>query len=278
MNKKKLISILILVLFAVAIIVVVCVSGNSEQGSGINKSGYEVSSSSNGKGQIGYRDPSEVELRLRELSFSGIVDENRLDGFDENDPTTYPGYMLTVDWIRNDYSKGFLLKNTNNFENDTYGYNQGTMVSVDETMTACIEEYNTQFTSFEALQLDTLNDAGYSDYVANRSEEIPLYTPYTIEKGIEDYNPYVNDTVTYNPLVIDNGILICDCNFKTSLGVGRVIQWYDSITELYHIVCILPYSDNTRLFKIEVLCSDSTNLLNAIIDLTNDGIVILGGT
>lgn len=276
MNKKKLVAIIILVAMCVTILVVVLAAGNNDQ-SAINKSGYEVSSSSSGTSAPWYRDTDGAEIRLRELSFSGVVDENNSDAYTGDNPVLYPGYMLTVDWIRNDFSKGFLLKNTNNFENDTYGFNQSTMVSVDESMTAKVKEFNVAENDVGSLRTSILSEASFADYLIYDSEEIPVHTPYTIEEGVVDYEHYTHD-VSYNTLKTEDAILICDCTFNTSLGTSRLMQWYDYGSELYHIVCIQPYADGTRLFTIEVESADSTNLLNAIIDITNDAIVVLGGS
>lgn len=276
MNKKIAISCAI-----VALIVFVCVGsvylfGDKEQSPNKEtvESQTEESIMESTEESTEVVESTEYTEQDRELKFDNYVTTTKgKDSYVEN-PIENNSKGVDVDVV-NDYefSNGFTLSNTENIIVSSYGFNAGELVGQDGTHIR-VKEEDALKTTVQTLRAQTLEDLGFSYYVAVCPLDIPADAKVTIGEGLSDYEKYFELEPYKDPTIEDWGQVLCDTVIDTAFGSALYTEIYSPDTKMYtayvYILC-----ERERILNIMIRGENRDYLLPYLYELTNDSISLI---
>lgn len=276
MNKKIAISCAI-----VALIVFVCVGsvylfGDKEQSPNKEtvESQTEESIMESTEESTEVVESTEYTEQDRELKFDNYVTTTKgKDSYVEN-PIENSSKDVDVDVV-NDYefSNGFTLSNTENIIVSSYGFNAGELVGQDGTHIR-VKEEDALKTTVQTLRAQTLEDLGFSYYVAVCPLDIPADAKVTVGEGLSDYEKYFELEPYKDPTIEDWGQVLCDTVIDTAFGSALYTEIYSQDTKMYtayvYILC-----ERERILNITIRGENRDYLLPYLYELTNDSISLI---
>ena len=276
MNKKIAISCAI-----VALIVFVCVGsvylfGDKEQSPSKEtvESQTEESITESTEESTEVVESTEYTGQDRELKFDNYVTTTKgKDSYVEN-PIENNSKDVDVDVV-NDYefSNGFTLSNTENIIVSSYGFNAGELVGQDGTHIR-VKEEDALKTTVQTLRAQTLEDLGFSYYVAVCPLDIPADAKVTVGEGLSDYEKYFELEPYKDPTIEDWGQVLCDTVIDTAFGSALYTEIYSPDTKMYtahvYILC-----ERERILNIIIRGENRDYLLPYLYELTNDSISLI---
>lgn len=276
MNKKIAISCAI-----VALIVFVCIGsvylfGDKEQSPNKEtvESQTEESIMESTEESTEVVESTEYTEQDRELKFDNYVTTTKgKDSYVEN-PIENNSKDVDVDVV-NDYefSNGFTLSNTENIIVSSYGFNAGELVGQDGTHIR-VKEEDALKTTVQTLRVQTLEDLGFSYYVAACPLNIQTDAKVTIGEGLSDYEKYFELEPYKDPTIEDWGQVLCDTVIDTAFGSALYTEIYSPDTKMYtayvYILC-----ERERILNITIRGENRDYLLPYLYELTNDSISLI---
>lgn len=276
MNKKIAISCAI-----VALIVFVCVGsvylfGDKEQSPNKEtvESQTEESIMESTEESTEVVESTEYTEQDRELKFDNYVTTTKgKDSYVEN-PIENNSKDVDVDVV-NDYefSNGFTLSNTENIIVSSYGFNAGELVGQDGTHIR-VKEEDALKTTVQTLRAQTLEDLGFSYYVAACPLNIQTDAKVTVGEGLSDYEKYFELEPYKDPTIEDWGQVLCDTVIDTAFGSALYTEIYSPDTKMYtayvYILC-----ERERILNIMIRGENRDYLLPYLYELTNDSISLI---
>ena len=210
----------------------------------------------------------------RELKFDNYVTTTKgKDSYVEN-PIENNSKDVDVDVV-NDYefSNGFTLSNTENIIVSSYGFNAGELVGQDGTHIR-VKEEDALKTTVQTLRTQTLEDLGFSYYVAACPLNIQTDAKVTVGEGLSDYEKYFELEPYKDPTIEDWGQVLCDTVIDTAFGSALYTEIYSPDTKMYtayvYILC-----ERERILNITIRGENRDYLLPYLYELTNDSISLI---
>lgn len=210
----------------------------------------------------------------RELKFDNYVTTTKgKDSYVEN-PIENNSKDVDVDVV-NDYefSNGFTLSNTENIIVSSYGFNAGELVGQDGTHIR-VKEEDALKTTVQTLRAQTLEDLGFSYYVAACPLNIQTDAKVTVGEGLSDYEKYFELEPYKDPTIEDWGQVLCDTVIDTAFGSALYTEIYSPDTKMYtayvYILC-----ERERILNITIRGENRDYLLPYLYELTNDSISLI---
>lgn len=276
MNKKIAISCAIIALVAFVCVGLVYLLGDKEQSPSKEtvESQTEESITESTEESTEVVESTEYTGQDRELKFDNYVTTTKgKDSYVEN-PIENNSKDVDVDVV-NDYefSNGFTLSNTENIIVSSYGFNAGELVGQDGTHIR-VKEEDALKTTVQTLRAQTLEDLGFSYYVAVCPLDIPADAKVTVGEGLSDYEKYFELEPYKDPTIEDWGQVLCDTIIDTAFGSALYTEIYSPDTKMYtayvYILC-----ERERILNI-VICGENRDyLLPYLYELTNDSISLI---
>lgn len=276
MNKKIAISCAIVALIVFVCVVSVYLFGDKEQSP--NKETVEsqteelIMESTEESTEV--VESTEYTEQDRELKFDNYVTTTKgKDSYVEN-PIENNSKDVDVDVV-NDYefSNGFTLSNTENIIVSSYGFNAGELVGQDGTHIR-VKEEDALKTTVQTLRAQTLEDLGFSYYVAVCPLDIPADAKVTVGEGLSDYEKYFELEPYKDPTIEDWGQVLCDTIIDTAFGSALYTEIYSPDTKMYtayvYILC-----ERERILNIIIRGENKDYLLPYLYELTNDSISLI---
>ena len=217
---------------------------------------------------------TEATEQDRELKFDNYVTTTKgKDSYIEN-PNESNNKNVDVDIIDNyDFSNGFVLNNTENIIVSSYGFNAGELVGQDGTYIR-VKEEDALTTTVQTLRVQTLEDLGFSYYVAACPLNIPADAKVTIGEGLSDYEKYFELEPYKDPTLEDWGQVLCDTVIDTAFGSALYTEIYSPETNMYtayvYILC-----ERERILNVTIRGEKRDYLLSYLYELTNDSISLI---
>lgn len=210
----------------------------------------------------------------RELKFDNYVTTTKGKDSYVEDPIESNSKDVNVDVV-NDYefSNGFVLSNTENIIVSSYGFNAGELVGQDGTHIK-VKEEDALKTTVQTLRAQTLEDLGFSYYVASCPLDIPSDAKVTVGEGLSNYEDYFELEPCEDPTIEDWGQVLCDTVIDTAFGSALYTEIYSPDTNMYtayvYILC-----ERERILNIMIRGEDRDYLLPYLYELTNDSISLI---
>lgn len=276
MNKKIAISCAIIALVAFVCVGLVCLFGDKEQSPSKEtvESQTEESITESTEESTEVVESTEYTGQDRELKFDNYVTTTKgKDSYVEN-PIENNSKDVDVDVV-NDYefSNGFTLSNTENIIVSSYGFNAGELVGQDGTHIR-VKEEDALKTTVQTLRAQTLEDLGFSYYVAVCPLDIPADAKVTVGEGLSDYEKYFELEPYKDPTIEDWGQVLCDTIIDTAFGSALYTEIYSPDTKMYtayvYILC-----ERERILNIIIRGENRDYLLPYLYELTNDSISLI---
>lgn len=276
MNKKIAISCAIIALVAFVCVGLVYLFGDKEQSPSKEtvESQTEESITESTEESTEVVESTEYTGQDRELKFDNYVTTTKgKDSYVEN-PIENNSKDVDVDVV-NDYefSNGFTLSNTENIIVSSYGFNAGELVGQDGTHIRVNEE-DALKTTVQTLRAQTLEDLGFSYYVAVCPLDIPADAKVTVGEGLSDYEKYFELEPYKDPTIEDWGQVLCDTVIDTAFGSALYTEIYSPDTKMYtayvYILC-----ERERILNIIIRGENRDYLLPYLYELTNDSISLI---
>lgn len=276
MNKKIAISCAIIALVAFVCVGLVYLFGDKEQSPSKEtvESQTEESITESTEESTEVVESTEYTGQDRELKFDNYVTTTKgKDSYVEN-PIENNSKDVDVDVV-NDYefSNGFTLSNTENIIVSSYGFNAGELVGQDGTHIR-VKEEDALKTTVQTLRAQTLEDLGFSYYVAVCPLDIPADAKVTVGEGLSDYEKYFELEPYKDPTIEDWGQVLCDTIIDTAFGSALYTEIYSPDTKMYtayvYILC-----ERERILNI-IICGENRDyLLPYLYEVTNDSISLI---
>lgn len=276
MNKKIAISCAIIALVAFVCVGLVYLFGDKEQSPSKEtvESQTEESIMESTEESTEVVESTEYTEQDRELKFDNYVTTTKgKDSYVEN-PIENNSKDVNVDVV-NDYefSNGFTLSNTENIIVSSYGFNAGELVGQDGTHIR-VKEEDALKTTVQTLRVQTLEDLGFSYYVAVCPLDIPADAKVTVGEGLSDYEKYFELEPYKDPTIEDWGQMLCDTVIDTAFGSALYTEIYSPDTKVYtayvYILC-----ERERILNIMIRVENRDYLLPYLYELTNDSISLI---
>jgi hypothetical protein len=276
MNKKIAISCAIIALVAFVCVGLVYLFGDKEQSPSKEtvESQTEESITESTEESTEVVESTEYTGQDRELKFDNYVTTTKgKDSYVEN-PIENNSKDVDVDVV-NDYefSNGFMLSNTENIIVSSYGFNAGELVGQDGTHIR-VKEEDALKTTVQTLRAQTLEDLGFSYYVAVCPLDIPADAKVTVGEGLSDYEKYFELEPYKDPTIEDWGQVLCDTVIDTAFGSALYTEIYSPDTKMYtayvYILC-----ERERILNIIIRGENRDYLLPYLYELTNDSISLI---
>lgn len=276
MNKKIAISCAIIALVAFVCVGLVYLFGDKEQSPSKEtvESQTEESITESTEESTEVVESTEYTGQDRELKFDNYVTTTKgKDSYVEN-PIENNSKDVDVDVV-NDYefSNGFTLSNTENIIVSSYGFNAGELVGQDGTHIR-VKEEDALKTTVQTLRAQTLEDLGFSYYVAVCPLDIPADAKVTVGEGLSDYEKYFELEPYKDPTIEDWGQVLCDTVIDTAFGSALYTEIYSPDTKMYtayvYILC-----ERERILNIIIRGENRDYLLPYLYELTNDSISLI---
>lgn len=276
MNKKIAISCAIIALVAFVCVGLVYLLGDKEQSPSKEtvESQTEESITESTEESTEVVESTEYTGQDRELKFDNYVTTTKgKDSYVEN-PIENNSKDVDVDVV-NDYefSNGFTLSNTENIIVSSYGFNAGELVGQDGTHIR-VKEEDALKTTVQTLRAQTLEDLGFSYYVAVCPLDIPADAKVTVGEGLSDYEKYFELEPYKDPTIEDWGQVLCDTIIDTAFGSALYTEIYSPDTKMYtayvYILC-----ERERILNIIIRGENRDYLLPYLYELTNDSISLI---
>lgn len=276
MNKKIAISCAIIALVAFVCVGLVYLFGDKEQSPSKEtvESQTEESITESTEESTEVVESTQYTEQDRELKFDNYVTTTKgKDSYVEN-PIENNSKDVDVDVV-NDYefSNGFTLSNTENIIVSSYGFNAGELVGQDGTHIR-VKEEDALKTTVQTLRVQTLEDLGFSYYVAACPLDIPADAKVTVGEGLSDYEKYFELVPYKDPTIEDWGQVLCDTIIDTAFGSALYTEIYSPDTKMYtayvYILC-----ERERILNIMIRGENRDYLLPYLYELTNDSISLI---
>ena len=276
MNKKIAISCAIIALVAFVCVGLVYLFGDKEQSPSKEtvESQTEESIMESTEESTEVVESTEYTEQDRELKFDNYVTTTKgKDSYVEN-PIENNSKDVDVDVV-NDYefSNGFTLSNTENIIVSSYGFNAGELVGQDGTHIR-VKEEDALKTTVQTLRDQTLEDLGFSYYVAACPLNIQTDAKVTVGEGLSDYEKYFELEPYKDPTIEDWGQVLCDTVIDTAFGSALYTEIYSPDTKMYtayvYILC-----ERERILNITIRGENRDYLLPYLYELTNDSISLI---
>lgn len=276
MNKKIAISCAIIALVAFVCVGLVYLFGDKEQSPSKEtvESQTEESIIESTEESTEVVESTEYTEQDRELKFDNYVTTTKgKDSYVEN-PIENNSKDVDVDVV-NDYefSNGFTLSNTENIIVSSYGFNAGELVGQDGTHIR-VKEEDALKTTVQTLRVQTLEDLGFSYYVAVCPLDIPADAKVTVGEGLSDYEKYFELEPYKDPTIEDWGQVLCDTIIDTAFGSALYTEIYSPDAKMYtayvYILC-----ERERILNVMIRGENRDYLLPYLYELTNDSISLI---
>lgn len=276
MNKKIAISCAIIALVAFVCVGLVYLFGDKEQSPNKEtvESQTEESIIESTEESTEVVESTEYTEQDRELKFDNYVTTTKgKDSYVEN-PIENNSKDVDVDVV-NDYefSNGFTLSNTENIIVSSYGFNAGELVGQDGTHIR-VKEEDALKTTVQTLRVQTLEDLGFSYYVAVCPLDIPADAKVTVGEGLSDYEKYFELEPYKDPTIEDWGQVLCDTIIDTAFGSALYTEIYSPDAKMYtayvYILC-----ERERILNVMIRGENRDYLLPYLYELTNDSISLI---
>lgn len=276
MNKKIAISCAIIALVAFVCVGLVYLFGDKEQSPSKEtvESQTEESIIESTEESTEVVESTEYTEQDRELKFDNYVTTTKgKDSYVEN-PIESNSKDVDVDVV-NDYefSNGFTLSNTENIIVSSYGFNAGELVGQDGTHIR-VKEEDALKTTVQTLRVQTLEDLGFSYYVAVCPLDIPADAKVTVGEGLSDYEKYFELEPYKDPTIEDWGQVLCDTIIDTAFGSALYTEIYSPDAKMYtayvYILC-----ERERILNVMIRGENRDYLLPYLYELTNDSISLI---
>lgn len=276
MNKKIAISCAIIALVAFVCVGLVYLFGDKEQSPSKEtvESQTEESIIESTEESTEVVESTEYTEQDRELKFDNYVTTTKgKDSYVEN-PIENNSKDVDVDVV-NDYefSNGFTLSNTENIIVSSYGFNAGELVGQDGTHIR-VKEEDALKTTVQTLRIQTLEDLGFSYYVAACPLDIPADAKVTVGEGLSDYEKYFELEPYKDPTIEDWGQVLCDTIIDTAFGSALYTEIYSPDAKMYtayvYILC-----ERERILNVMIRGENRDYLLPYLYELTNDSISLI---
>ena len=276
MNKKIAISCAIIALVAFVCVGLVYLFGDKEQSPSKEtvESQTEESITESTEESTEVVESTEYTGQDRELKFDNYVTTTKdKDSYVEN-PIENNSKDVDVDVVNDyDFSNGFTLSNTENIIVSSYGFNAGELVGQDGTHIR-VKEEDALKTTVQTLRAQTLEDLGFSYYVAVCPLDIPADAKVTVGEGLSDYEKYFELEPYKDPTIEDWGQVLCDTVIDTAFGSALYTEIYSPDTKMYtayvYILC-----ERERILNIIIRGENRDYLLPYLYELTNDSISLI---
>lgn len=210
----------------------------------------------------------------RELKFDNYVTTTKGKDSYVEDPIENNSKDVNVDVVNDyDFSNGFVLSNTENIIVSSYGFNAGELVGQDGTHIR-VKEEDALTTTVQTLRVQTLDDLGFSYYVASCPVDIPSDTKVTVGEGLSNYEDYFELEPYKDPTMEDWGQVLCDTVIDTAFGSALYTEIYSPDTKMYtayvYILC-----ERERILNVMIRGENRDYLLPYLYELTNDSISLI---
>lgn len=210
----------------------------------------------------------------RELKFDNYVTTTKGKDSYVEDPIENNSKDVNVDVVNDyDFSNGFVLSNTENIIVSSYGFNAGELVGQDGTHIR-VKEEDALTTTVQTLRVQTLEDLGFSYYVASCPLDIPSDAKVTVGEGLSNYEDYFELEPYKDPTMEDWGQVLCDTVIDTAFGSALYTEIYSPDTKMYtayvYILC-----ERERILNVMIRGENRDYLLPYLYELTNDSISLI---
>lgn len=210
----------------------------------------------------------------RELKFDNYVTTTKGKDSYVEDPIENNSKDVNVDVVNDyDFSNGFVLSNTENIIVSSYGFNAGELVGQDGTHIR-VKEEDALTTTVQTLRVQTLEDLGFSYYVASCPLDIPSDAKATVGEGLSNYEDYFELEPYKDPTMEDWGQVLCDTVIDTAFGSALYTEIYSPDTKMYtayvYILC-----ERERILNVMIRGENRDYLLPYLYELTNDSISLI---
>lgn len=276
MNKKIAISCAIIVLIVSVCVGSVYLFGDREQSPNEEtvESQTEESIVESTEESTEVVESTEYTEQDRELKFDNYVTTTKGKDSYVEDPIENNSKDVNVDVVNDyDFSNGFVLSNTENIIVSSYGFNAGELVGQDGTHIR-VKEEDALTTTVQTLRVQTLEDLGFSYYVASCPLDIPSDAKVTVGDGLSNYEDYFELEPYKDPTMEDWGQVLCDTVIDTAFGSALYTEIYSPDTKMYtayvYILC-----ERERILNVMIRGENRDYLLPYLYELTNDSISLI---
>lgn len=210
----------------------------------------------------------------RELKFDNYVTTTKGKDSYVEDPIENNSKDVNVDVVNDyDFSNGFVLSNTENIIVSSYGFNAGELVGQDGTHIR-VKEEDALTTTVQTLRVQTLEDLGFSYYVASCPLDIPSDTKATVGEGLSNYEDYFELEPYKDPTMEDWGQVLCDTVIDTAFGSALYTEIYSPDTKMY-TAYVYTLCERERILNVMIRGENRDYLLPYLYELTNDSISLI---
>lgn len=210
----------------------------------------------------------------RDLVFDVYVkDEKDEDDYIESieEITTHYGITQGKEY---DFSNGFIVQPTDHITGLSDGLTDIVECIGTTGANIHIREHNSLETSIQTLRYETIEGLGFSYYLYLDGDGVPMNAEYEIGVGLKGWEDYALPKPYTDPTIVGTEQLICDDIVKTAFGNAMYIEVYNTISKTYDAYAFI-LCDRDRIIEIHISDEKQETLYDYVVELTNDGIVLI---
>lgn len=175
----------------------------------------------------------------------------------------------------NGFSNGFITYPTDNI---SVGWSTGvstTMYGSDDSEITVLED-DAKTTNIAELREEQLKYRGFGDYLYYKPKGIPINSDFILGNGLKDYKNFFDDEeIPYDPTMAFGQQLIVDDVIKTAYGDCTYLVFYFPDEERFEVTCWISADGGDRIIDITIISNEYKKLWSYIVELTNDGLVLI---